>query len=92
MRTLVIALCSLFVAGCVAAPKGVQVVEGFDLDRYLGTWYEIARLDHRFERGLVKVSANYQKRSDGGIDVINRGYNPSSRFLERGKREGLSGR
>lgn len=39
MRTLVIVICSLFVAGCVVAPKGVKVVEGFDLDRYLGPWY-----------------------------------------------------
>jgi apolipoprotein D and lipocalin family protein len=71
-------LCSLIVTGCVAAPKDVTVVEGFDLDRYLGIWYEIARLDHRFERGLNKVSASYSKRPDGGVDVINRGYNPET--------------
>jgi apolipoprotein D and lipocalin family protein len=60
-------------AGCAVTPQGVMPVEGFELDRYLGTWYEIARLDHRFERGLSQVSAIYSKRSDGGIDVINRG-------------------
>lgn len=69
-------LCSFFMLfGCSSAPKGITPVESFDLERYLGTWYEIARLDHRFERGLSHVSANYSKRSDGGIDVLNRGYN-----------------
>jgi len=57
-------------------PKGVQPVSGFNAQRYLGKWYEIARLDHRFERGLDHVTATYKKRSDGGLVVINRGYNP----------------
>jgi apolipoprotein D and lipocalin family protein len=52
----------------------VTPVKDFDLERYLGTWYEIARLDHRFERGLNRVTATYSKRTDGGIDVVNRGY------------------
>jgi apolipoprotein D and lipocalin family protein len=50
-------------------------VTGFDQDRYLGTWYEIARLDHSFERGLSQVSAEYIPNDDGSIKVINRGYN-----------------
>ena len=62
-------------AGCTAVPQGITPVKDFDLDRYLGTWYEIARLDHRFERGLSRVSATYSKRSDGGVDVLNRGFN-----------------
>ena len=78
MKRLTVTLLVLFIAGCVATPKGVTAVAGFDLDRYLGTWYEIARLDHRFERGLSKVSASYSKRSDGGIDVVNRGFNSST--------------
>lgn len=57
-------------------PPGVTVVTPFDVNRYLGSWYEIARLDHGFERGLEKVTANYSRRSDGGINVLNRGYNP----------------
>lgn len=65
----------LLLAGCSSAPQGVRAVDQFELDRYLGTWYEIARLDHRFERGLSQVSATYSKRPDGGVDVLNRGYN-----------------
>lgn len=57
-------------------PKGVKPVTGFDAQRYLGKWYEIARLDHRFERGKDHVTATYKKRSDGGLVVINRGYDP----------------
>ena len=50
------------------------VVEDFDIQKYLGTWYEIARYDHYFERDLVGVTANYSFRSDGKLNVINRGY------------------
>jgi apolipoprotein D and lipocalin family protein len=57
-------------------PAGVTVVDNFDAQRYLGRWYEIARLDHRFERGLEKVTATYSTMDDGGIQVINKGYNP----------------
>ncbi|QKJ86264.1 lipocalin family protein [Paramixta manurensis] len=57
-------------------PKGVQPVTGFDANRYLGKWYEVARLENRFERGLEQVTATYGKRRDGGISVLNRGYDP----------------
>jgi len=57
-------------------PEGVTVIDGFELDRYLGKWYEIARLDHSFERGLTNVTANYSMREDGGVRVLNRGYDP----------------
>ena len=66
----------LSVACSVSPPKDVKVVSNFDSQRYLGTWYEIARLDHRFERGLEQVTANYSPREDGGLKVINRGFNP----------------
>jgi apolipoprotein D and lipocalin family protein len=70
------ALCllALQLAGCTGVPEGVRPVTGFQLDRYLGTWHEIARLDHAFERGLTDVSARYSRRADGGVDVLNRGY------------------
>ncbi|MCE5187250.1 MAG: lipocalin family protein [Planctomycetaceae bacterium] len=60
--------------GCSSIPKGVTAVDGFELERYQGTWYEIARLDHVFERGLSHVTAEYTLRDDGRINVINRGY------------------
>jgi apolipoprotein D and lipocalin family protein len=52
----------------------VKPVDGFDVNRYLGKWYEIARLDHSFERGLDNVTAEYSLRDDGGVEVINRGF------------------
>ena len=55
-------------------PKSVKPVSNFELDRYLGKWYEIARLDHSFERGLSQVTAEYSMRNDGGVRVLNRGY------------------
>ncbi|MGK2906453.1 MAG: lipocalin family protein [Desulfuromonadales bacterium] len=73
MKSLVVLLSSCLLAGCAASPQGVIPVDNFDLNRYVGTWYEIARLDHRFEMGLSQVSATYSKRPDGGIDVLNRG-------------------
>lgn len=57
-------------------PKGVNPITGFDAKRYLGKWYEISRLENRFERGLEQVTATYGERNDGGISVLNRGYDP----------------
>lgn len=64
----------ILLTGCVGMPDDVKPVSNFKLERYLGKWYEIARLDHSFERGLSRVTANYSMRSDGGVKVINRGY------------------
>ena len=75
LRTLLITL-SLLLASCTYTPKDIKPVEGFQVDQYLGTWYEIARLDHSFERGLEKVTATYSMREDGGLKVINRGFDP----------------
>lgn len=66
---------SLLLGGCLAIPDNVTPVQPFELNRYLGKWYEIARLDHSFERGLTQVTAEYSMRDDGGVRVINRGYN-----------------
>ena len=67
----------LALAACsVLPPKGVEAVSAFDADRYLGRWFEIARLDHSFERGLTDVSATYRRLPDGAIEVVNRGYSP----------------
>lgn len=59
---------------CTGLPTGVEPVQDFELNKYLGKWYEIARLDHRFERGLEKVTAEYTLRDDGGVRVVNKGY------------------
>jgi apolipoprotein D and lipocalin family protein len=64
----------VLLTGCTGVPEGIRPVGGFELERYLGTWYEIARLDHTFERGLEQVTATYTLRDDGGVRVINRGY------------------
>ncbi len=61
-------------SGCIGIPEGIESVDNFELEPYLGTWYEIARLDHSFERGLSNVTANYSLREDGGVSVLNRGY------------------
>ena len=50
-----------------------STIQSVDLNRYLGYWYELARLDHPFERGLEYVMAHYSLREDGKIDVLNTG-------------------
>ena len=60
----------------VACKSPTPPNSGFDASRYLGKWYEVARLENRFERGLEQVTATYGARSDGGISVVNRGYDP----------------
>jgi len=67
-------LLAVFIIGCTAIPEGVKPVANFKVEKYLGKWYEIARLDHSFEQGLTRVTANYTLREDGGLRVINRGY------------------
>lgn len=69
-------LIPMLMSACAGIPDGVSPVTGFDIDRYLGRWYEIARLDHSFERGLERVTAHYSYRDDGGIHVVNRGFDP----------------
>jgi apolipoprotein D and lipocalin family protein len=71
-----IALFGLGLVGCAAPklPMGVEPVQGFQLERYLGTWHEVARLDHSFERGMERVTANYSLRDDGGVRVLNKGF------------------
>ncbi|WP_206486543.1 lipocalin family protein [Thalassotalea sp. G2M2-11] len=74
MRKLLLSIVSLTLVGCLGMPQTVQPVKDFKLDNYLGQWYEIARLDHSFERGLSQVTAEYTLRKDGGVSVLNRGY------------------
>lgn len=76
IRSAILALFfAMTLAACsTAPPDGVRPVTSFDINRYLGQWYEIARLDHSFERGMSDVSATYQLQDDGSVKVINRGY------------------
>ena len=76
-RALLALILSISLGGCLGIPENAEPVQGFELDRYLGTWYEIARMDHSFERGLSNVSAQYSQREGGGVTVINRGYDES---------------
>jgi apolipoprotein D and lipocalin family protein len=70
----VIFISLIFITGCIGIPEGISAVDHFDINKYLGKWYEIARLDHSFERGLSHVTATYTLREDKGIKVINKGY------------------
>ncbi|WP_444943282.1 lipocalin family protein [Microbulbifer sp. ZKSA006] len=71
---LVLLLPLLLLGACTRLPEGVEPVQDFQLQRYLGRWYEIARLDHSFERGLTRVTADYSLSPDGSVAVINSGY------------------
>lgn len=74
MRFILVVLTTLFLTGCLGMPETVKPVQGFEVKRYMGKWYEIARLDHSFERGLDQVTAEYTQQADGSVRVVNRGY------------------
>ncbi|PMH43758.1 lipocalin [Vibrio sp. 10N.286.49.B3] len=78
MKKIILIFTALLLNGCLGMPTTVTPVSDFELNRYLGSWYEIARLDHSFERGLSQVSAQYQLKEDGGVQVINRGFSAES--------------
>jgi apolipoprotein D and lipocalin family protein len=67
-------LLTLLLTGCVSIPENIKPVDDFHVERYMGKWYEIVRLDHSFERGLTSVTAEYSLRPDGSVRVLNRGY------------------
>jgi len=64
----------LLLVSCTGIPEGVEAVKNFEAKRYMGKWYEIARLDNRFEKGLDNISAEYSESVKGGINVFNKGY------------------
>lgn len=67
----------LFLFSCTKSNSQMidqTTVKALDLNRYLGTWYEIARFPHSFEKNLVGVTATYSLREDGKIEVVNQGY------------------
>lgn len=62
-----------------------STVPNLDIQRYMGTWYEIARFDHGFEKGLQFATANYSMRPDGKVKVVNSGYKNGERKISEGK-------
>ena len=77
LRSAVLIGAAVLASGCaVHVPSNIRPVEGFDVSKYAGQWYEIARIDHRFEKGLINTTANYTLNADGSVKVINRGYHP----------------
>ena len=67
------ALAAMFLSACDATEIDNSTLKSVDLNRYVGRWYEIAKFDHIFERGLDFAMANYTLREDGKIDVLNTG-------------------
>lgn len=74
MKIILSLISLLFLNGCLGMPDSVKPISNFEINNYLGKWYEIARLDHSFEKGLSQVSAEYKLKKDGGVSVINRGF------------------
>ncbi len=76
MKNIILIMIVTSLSACSGSqfPDNIKPVENFELNKYLGTWYEIARLDHSFERGMDHVSATYSMREDGGVKVLNKGF------------------
>ncbi len=74
MKIITLLIIPFLIIGCMDKPKVFEPITDFELDKYLGKWYEIARLDHRFERGLQKVTADYSLKDDGNVKVVNSGF------------------
>ncbi|MED7788489.1 lipocalin family protein [Francisella sp. 19X1-34] len=75
---ILISLIMLLLSGCVTKPDNIQPVKNFQASKYLGKWYEIARFDNSFEKGMTNVYAQYSLNPDGSIKVINSGVTPST--------------
>ena len=67
-------LLALLLTGCLGTPDNIKPVSNFKLEKYLGTWYEIARFNFIHEEGLNQVTAIYSLRSADEVKVVNRGY------------------
>lgn len=90
MKNVLLLLCAfLRLSGCHAAQDGDTIdnstVSVFDVRRFMGKWYEIARYDHRFEKGMTHVAATYSLQENGSIKVKNEGY-------KNGKHKEVEGR
>ena len=83
MKKLFLVVIVSVLSSCLGMPETVVPVTDFELNRYLGKWYEIARLDHSFESGLTQVTAEYSLRNDGGVTVVNRGFSSEQQEWEK---------
>lgn len=79
MKSIYIIVMSFILASCAGLPENAKAISDFELDKYMGKWYEIARLDHSFERGLEQVTATYSIKDDGSVRVDNRGFSSESK-------------
>lgn len=79
--TLILTILCFCLVGCHGYPDKVSPIQNFDATKFMGTWFEIARLDHSFERGLSKVSATY-RLEDGEIKIVNKGYSTKQKKWE----------
>src|SRR3954469_5371499 len=74
---LILSMFTMFaVYSCTTMPEGAVAVHPFDKEKYLGKWYEIARMDFKFEKDLNNTTAEYSLNKNGTIRVVNKGYNP----------------
>lgn len=88
MKKVIVCLLSLLgLGGCAGGPSTVDnsTVKQLDLEKFMGRWYEIARYDHRFERGMSHVTATYSLLGDGRIRVVNEGVKDGKHKTARGK-------
>ena len=89
MKTLIsLTLAALLLPGLLIAQTrriDTKVIPDFNLSKYLGTWYEIARFDHNFERNMDNVIAEYVLRPDGKVDVVNSGWRNGMYKVANGK-------
>jgi apolipoprotein D and lipocalin family protein len=88
MKYLIITAAAIFAfillfTSCATIPKGATAVKPFEQEKYLGTWYEIARLDYTWEKNLDNVTAKYSLKPNGDIRVDNQGYNYKKEKQER---------
>ncbi len=74
MKKILIAIFGFMMFGCSSDNMDIATIPDFELEKYMGKWYEIARIDTRFQRGMVNVTAEYTLRPDGKVEVLNRGY------------------
>lgn len=75
-------------ASCKTIPKGMTPVKDLDVNKYLGKWYEIARLDFKFEKNMTNTTAHYSLNDNGSIKVVNEGYDTVKN--ENKKSEGVA--